>query len=250
MDRTIRPGEATPEADWLHWPAVREAPALTAEALLPAGGRAIVVAPHPDDEVLAVGGLMCQLARLRRPPCVVAVTDGEASHPASPCWPTPRLAAERAREQARALQHLGMAVPMLHRLRFPDGGLKACVAELADALLPLLNAQDVVLTTWRLDGHPDHEAVAEACARAVARCGARLIEVPVWGWHWSHPATTPMPWQRARRLPLAPCDVRAKLRALSCFQTQLQPDVTTGAPPILGRGARARAARPFELLFV
>ncbi|MDA7415032.1 PIG-L family deacetylase [Xenophilus arseniciresistens] len=249
MDRFIHAGQATPEARWLACEALRTAPAIHAAELVPAGHRAVVLAPHPDDEVLAVGGLIRQLARLQRTLCVLAVTDGEASHPGSSCWPAGRLAATRAREQGRALRVLGVPAPV-QRLGFPDGGVAPRQQALAEALRRLLQPNDIVFTTWRLDGHPDHEATGAACADATARCGAQCVEVPVWGWHWSRPEDAPMPWPRARRLALDAQDLRAKQLALRAFRTQLRPDPSTGAAPILDAASRARAARPFELLFV
>lgn len=249
-DRTIHAGQATPEAAWLACAAVRDALPILAEDLVPTGARAVVVAPHPDDEVLAAGGLIRQLVRRGRPVCVVAVTDGEGSHPGSPRWPAPLLARTRTQEQSLALGHLGAGAVAVHRLGLPDGGLQARRGGLTQALQSLLKPSDVVVTTWRLDGHPDHEAVGDACAQAALGRGARLVEVPVWGWHWSRPADTPMPWPRARRLLLSEADVQAKVQALQAFQTQLQSDPTTGAAPIVDAATQARAARPFELLFV
>ena len=43
--------------------------------------RLVVVAPHPDDEVLGAGGLLQYMGRVGVEMVVVAVTDGEASHP-------------------------------------------------------------------------------------------------------------------------------------------------------------------------
>lgn len=249
MDRFIHAGRATPEARWLASKVLRAVPAIEAAALVPEGHRAVVVAPHPDDEVLAVGGLMRQLTGLPRALSVIAVTDGEASHPGSSRWPAAHLASTRTREQARALRVLGVHAPV-RRLGFADGGLAAQQAALTDALHRLLQANDIVFTTWRLDGHPDHEATGAACAEAAARCGARCVEVPVWGWHWSSPESAPMPWARARRLALQAQDQRAKQLALRAFRTQLQPDPSTGAAPVLDEASRARAGRPFELLFV
>src|SRR5438552_16950163 len=44
----------------------------------PLGRRLLVVAPHPDDEVLAAGGLMARILRQPGTVHVVVATDGEA----------------------------------------------------------------------------------------------------------------------------------------------------------------------------
>jgi len=249
-ERQIVPGEGTPESDWMACDEVRIAPTITAEQLVPAGGRAVVVAPHPDDEVLAAGGLLAQLAQIDRPLCVLAVTDGTASHPGSSHWPAARLARERPREQVQALSYLGCDASVIRRLEMPDGGLTVLRAELTATIADLIDAEDVLVTPWRQDGHPDHEAVGHAVAEAAARRGARLVEVPVWGWHWARPQSRRLPLDRARRLTLDDDAWRRKQWAVRSFHSQLCADASTGAAPVLDALTLARSRRPFELVFV
>ena len=246
--RAIR-GEGTTEAEWSRWPGLANLPAITPEDLLPGGARTVVVAPHPDDEVLCVGGLLAQLADSGRPVEVIAVTDGTASHRGSTEWTTERLARIRPRESCKALRCLGLSIEPT-RLGLPDGGLKELRAVLAARLVSLLRPGDVVFTTWRKDGHPDHEATGEACAMAAASAGARLVEVPVWGWHWSRPGDARMPWQQAFRLPLSDDAVRRKRAAVRVFTSQLRRDASTGSGPVLRATTVQRAARPFEVIFL
>jgi LmbE family N-acetylglucosaminyl deacetylase len=244
----IDPGEGTPEQEWLPWLHAASIPTIAAEALVPAGSRALVVAPHPDDEVLAVGGLLSCLAALGREARVIAVTDGTASHPGSRRWPPAVLERIRPAETRRALALLGVALDPL-RLGLPDGGLQAVRPMLADALIALLLPGDVVFTTWSRDGHPDHEATGRATALAATCVGATVIEVPVWAWHWSYPGDRRMPWQRARRVLLDAEASMRKRRAVRAFESQTQPDPSTGAGPVLRNSTVARAARPFEVVF-
>ncbi|RZL90816.1 MAG: PIG-L family deacetylase [Variovorax sp.] len=246
--RLIDDGEGTPETVWRPWLQMALVTPATAQTLVPEGARAVIVAPHPDDEVLSVGGLLAQLSAMAREVCVVAVTDGTASHPGSKQWPEQELARVRPIETRRALQRLGVAEAPV-RLGLPDGGLQPLRGLLADTLLPLLRAGDVVFTTWRMDGHPDHEATGHACAFAAARVGARLIEVPVWAWHWATPGDARMPWRRACRVALDAEASRRKRRAVQAFESQLQLDHSTGAGPILRASTVERAARPYEVLF-
>src|ERR1700737_5207409 len=48
----------------------------------PAEGPLLVVAPHPDDEVMGAGGLIHTWAGMGRSVTVLSVTDGEAELPA------------------------------------------------------------------------------------------------------------------------------------------------------------------------
>ncbi|RYZ12076.1 MAG: PIG-L family deacetylase [Comamonadaceae bacterium] len=255
-DRVIE-GRGTSEAEWLGAPGLHELPRVTAELLVPSGHRAVMVAPHPDDEVLAVGGLLSHCVAIGRELRLVAVTDGCASHAGSHLWPPERLARERPLESEEAWRRLGLAprhgaasaAADCIRLGLPDGGLAEAVALLTERLAALLRPTDVVFTTWRLDGHPDHEATARACVEAVARTGARLVEVPVWAWHWSRPGDARWPWHRARRIELDDATLQRKRHAVEAFTSQLMPDVSTGAGPILRDTTVQRAARPFEVVF-
>lgn len=247
-DRAICPGTGTLEAHWLNWPALWRLPAVAAAELVPPGHRAVVLAPHPDDEVLAVGGLLAVLARIARPMRVIAVTDGSASHRGSTQWPRARLERERPQESRCALECLGVPGDIV-RWGLPDGGLAPLCDGMALLLERQLDARDVLFTTWRMDGHPDHEATGRAAAVAAQRTGARLIEVPVWAWHWAEPGDPRLPWRQARRLLLDPATVRRKRAALQCFTSQLHPDPSTGADAVLRGTTIERAARPFEVLF-
>jgi len=245
LDRTIA-GAGTGADAWRGDARLAAVPAASAGDLVPPGARLVVVAPHPDDEILACGGLLQLLAR---PPLLVAVTDGEASHPGSAAWPPERLRATRPGETLAALACLGIdAAPML-RLGIPDGGVKAAEADLAQQLAGIVEPGDVLVTTWRYDGHPDHEATARACAAAAAQRGARLLEVPIWGWHWSAPTDTAMPLTDAAKLLLTPANLARKRAAMACFASQVQPDAGRGADPVLTAAILDRLLNPFELYF-
>src|SRR5262245_50907079 len=77
----IGPGEGTPEAHWLQWLADRAIPDAPLAELAHPSRRVLLVAPHPDDEVLAAGGMLSMIAAHWQEPLVIAVTDGTASHP-------------------------------------------------------------------------------------------------------------------------------------------------------------------------
>lgn len=242
-------GRGTPESAWRHCKHLGGLPVTTLESLVPRGSRAVVVAPHPDDEVLGAGGLMAQLAQGGRELLIVPVTDGTASHPGSRRWPPERLALERPLETVKALALLGLSRIRLHRLGLPDGDIASMEDALALQLAPQLRPGDVVITTWRLDGHPDHEATGRACAKACAQTGARLIEMPVWAWHWARPGDPRLPWSRACRLPLSPELEQRKRLAVHAFTSQTRPDPSSEVGCVLPASALARVLRPFEVFF-
>jgi LmbE family N-acetylglucosaminyl deacetylase len=234
-------GRGTDESTWLGWPAMAEWPRLD----LSGCRRAVVVAPHPDDEILGVGGILAVLTAAEVPVVVVAVTDGEGSHPASTLVDREALAEQRTGESVRALADLGLDAGSRLRLRQPDGQIAE--TDLAQTLTDLLRAGDWCFATWQGDGHPDHEAVGRAADVACRQVGADLFEFPVWTWHWAQPGDDRVPWDRAAVAALDEATVTRKRLALGRFASQT---ASVGDGPgdaaILPPHVLARFERGFE----
>lgn len=236
-------GAGTSEQVWRPYLDALDLPHL---ALDPPPARAVVVAPHPDDEVLGVGGLLARLAAVGTQVDVVAVTDGEASHPGGSIGPQ-QLAALRIAETRAALDVLGVRTDVTH-LQLPDGGRDALEQPVVDALR--VEPGTWLLGPWAGDGHPDHEAVGRACATVAERDGARLLGYPVWAWHWASPGDPRVPWGRTLRVDLPPRVRATKADAVARFVTQTQPLGPGPADaPVLPPHVTERFARPYETVF-
>jgi LmbE family N-acetylglucosaminyl deacetylase len=231
----IQIDHGTPEAVWRTCVPLATCPLLDDVAIR----SAVILAPHPDDEVLALGGTMQVLALGGCELSIVAITDGEASHPGRA-----GLADLRAREREAALARLDLGDVRVTRLHCPDGGV-ARARDLVARLEPLIAQASHCFATWELDGHPDHEATGRAARAACARTGTRLLSYPVWAWHGARPRD--LPWPRARRIELDLDTREAKWEALEVYRSQLLPLDDAEAivpPPVL-----AHFQRPFELVF-
>jgi LmbE family N-acetylglucosaminyl deacetylase len=248
-ERIVRGEGATAEAVWQDWLERLAPPRLQPGQLLGPAERLVVVSPHPDDEILGCGGLLAWHARRGGVIEVVAVTDGEASHRADPSWPPGRLGAVRRVERERGLMRLGVTWPSVTRLGLPDGDVAAYRQLLVCALRALLREGDVVVATWSLDGHPDHDVTGASVERVCAERGCRLMLAPVWMWHWSVPGDPRVPWQRLGAVPLSADVLARKALALGEHRTQLQPRIA-GAGAVLSASILARAGRASEYYFV
>lgn len=243
-------GAGTPLHDWQASTWLAEVPLITHAQLVAPGQRLVVVAPHPDDEVLGCAGMLSGMRGRESDVLMVAVTDGEGSHPGSLTWPRSRLRQQRPLESTRALECLGLDVSALQwqRLGLPDSGVAEHEDQLFKRLLTLIRPGDCVLSTWQLDGHSDHEATGRATARVATQQVARLVEVPVWAWHWAHPQDRRIPWARARKLMLGEQVLARKHAAVSAHVSQITAD--GHSPAVLNEEALARLLQPFELVFV
>jgi LmbE family N-acetylglucosaminyl deacetylase len=181
-------------------------------------GRIVVLAAHPDDEVLGIGAWLSTMTE--RSVTFVTATDGEASHPGSPSTGPDELRARRPGELLAALTALGFVDPDVRRLGLPDGGLSDRVDALVDAVTPLVEGAALVLAPFENDGHPDHDATGAAALRACTT--VPLWRFPIWVLAWTAPAG--QPWlERAHRLPAAPEAWSLKERAVREFTSQVEP---------------------------
>jgi LmbE family N-acetylglucosaminyl deacetylase len=242
-------GEGTLEEVWVGSGILDRLPGLD----LAGCDRAVVLAPHPDDETLGVGGMIATLLERGSSVVVVFASDGEASHAHSTVVTPDELRARRTGEAGDALAALsdGLSGRLCAvRLQVPDGRLAENEDHVAGRVGDLLQPGDWCVATWDRDGHPDHEAVGRAGAVAAHSAGARLLTYPVWTWHWAEPDRPELPWSTARRLPLSLGARSRKSGAVSCYRSQTEPlGPAAGDAAIVPPSDLAHFERPFEVVF-
>jgi LmbE family N-acetylglucosaminyl deacetylase len=237
----------TEESAWAAWPGLDALP----DAGLAGVDSAVIVAAHPDDEVLGAGGLIAALAAAGARLRLVAVTDGEGSHRGRADRAT--LGRRRTAETAAALRALGAETTDVIRLGLPDTGLAGREDELTAVLGRLIAGFGLCLAPWDRDMHPDHEAAGRAARRAAwpagrpGAPGAWFSCYPIWMWHWAFPGDRRVPWDRALRVPLAASTAARKRAAIGCFASQTE-DRGDGLGPVLAAGMIAHFTRATEVL--
>ena len=198
-----------------------------------AESRLLILAPHPDDEALATGGLLQRAQSVGARVCVVFLTDGE-NNP----WPQrvadrrwsigarerARWGARRRGEALRSLRTLGVTPDRVSFLGFPDQHLTALLTSgdpsLARVLSEVLAEQSPthVFSPSTHDHHSDHSAAAVAVRGACARRGRhhapRLFEYVV------HDGKQ-IPAVRVIRLSPTADEVDRKHHAIACHLSQL-----------------------------
>ncbi len=199
--------------------------------------KTVVVAPHPDDETLAAGGLIAHLRGKGVPVSVIAVTDGENAYDN-----TRDLNLIREPEQTAALARLGVSEQNIVRLRRTDSGLHAEEAELIEDLRSAFRDAGHILAPWPHDYHPDHEACGRTSAVAAAEQKIPLTWYFFWTWHRGTPAD--LSGRTLQKLTLTVEEQEARQEALLCHASQLHRETND---PILPENLLAPARRPFEV---
>jgi LmbE family N-acetylglucosaminyl deacetylase len=198
----------TPETTLRRGRLAAESELIPYAAGFPPGRRWLVLAPHPDDEVLGPGATLAQAVTRGVEVFVAVVTDGGAQ--GDP--------AEREREARAGAAALGLGGPELWR--FPDRSLDPSDRALRRALRGALTRYDpdVVLVTSPVELHPDHRALALALQGVLRRAtlaGSRSRS-PRWVAAYEVSAAL-----RPNLLVAADTAWEAKRRAVGCHASQL-----------------------------
>jgi LmbE family N-acetylglucosaminyl deacetylase len=192
----------------------------------------IVVAPHPDDESLATGGVLQQARADNAEVRILMLTSGDnnpwvqrlVEHRVS-IGPADRERwAQRRQAEARAsLECLGLPQDAITFLNFPDQGLTPMLRAGDDSLVDSLEEEigdfspTLVISPSPADLHPDHSAAAVFVAMALRRLETR-IPLPELLEYLVHTRGRPAP--RAVYLPLTPLQTHFKRKAILCHEAQ------------------------------
>ncbi|HLZ98206.1 MAG TPA: PIG-L family deacetylase [Steroidobacteraceae bacterium] len=202
----------------------------------PQNGPLIVVSPHPDEEVLAAGGLIHSWAAAGRAVTIVSVTDGEAAFPR---WDGLDLV--RREELKGALRKLSPTHVDVIRIGLPDGKVSQFENRVRNSLLALIEPAITLIAPYERDGHCDYDAVGKICIALARSHGIALARYPVWAWHYSDPGS--FADTRWGRYVLSLEARRAKARAVQCFASQLHPP---RAQPAVTNQVLSHFERPYE----
>ena len=181
----------------------------------------LVIAPHPDDEVLGAGGTIARFAGEGRRVTVAIVTRGEPAL-------FDQAMIERGREEARrAHALLGVAdtlfldLPAARLDQVPHIELNAALGGVVRSVRP-----DTVFVPFRGDVHRDHQAVFDSALVAVRPTGGCSVREVL-----AYETLSETNWNAGRGVtaPFVPdCYIRIdgqlerKLQAMAIYASQLQ----------------------------
>jgi len=236
----------TLEANWMESARWAQLPRLDLNGVR----RLVVIAAHPDDETLGAAGLISRVGSSDVPVTIAVATDGERSHPNSPTHSARDLARIRRTELIHALSSISPNAE-LRLLGIPDGLLREESARLRRSVEDAVGAGGdgvLLVAPWEGDGHRDHRIVGAVARQVARRTGVRLLEYPIWMWHWAGPDDDSLPWENMFRLDLAETELAAKSDAMSRHRSQIEPlSDAPGDEVLLNTEFQAHFARAFEI---
>jgi len=157
---------------------IPEAEAIPYEPAALLGERLLVLAPHPDDEVIGCGGVVAQHLKANRKVRVVVATDGTAAEAAGDDPDAYRI--RREAESSAALARLGRGVE-LHFLRFRDRDLDGSRDLLAAQLRSQIEAfrPDLVLVPSPIEFHPDHATLSRVFCALIEKDASLFADLAI-----------------------------------------------------------------------
>jgi LmbE family N-acetylglucosaminyl deacetylase len=185
------------------------------------GSRALVIAPHPDDEVLGAGGTMARLAEGGLEVVVLVVTQGKP-----PAYPPQQVERVRA-EAAEAHRHLGVArtvwldFPAAGLAETPHGALNQAIGRVVAECDPQL-----MLVPFPGDIHVDHQRVFTS-ALVAARPHQAIYPATVLAYETMSETNWNAPYLTPAFVPNVFVDISdqlaRKLGAMALFRSQVRP---------------------------
>lgn len=200
----------------------------------------LVVAPHPDDEVLGCGGAVANHLDAGRSVFVLYLTSGERG---SPTIPAEQFGPVREQEALAAARMLGVPAEQTWFLRLPDGALNARdpgqVGQLIQAFRSL--RPGLVYLPHPHDGSFDHQEAFVLCWRAAGMAGSRNFPEHGTAPWWvptvlGYEVWTPIRYPEYTEEITSVLD--RKVAALACYRTQQQTTKGSQQPTYVGEAAR------------
>ena len=181
----------------------------------------LIVAPHPDDEIIGCGGLIAHLVKENKAPHVVIMTGGEGSHHGCCDTSSGDIVAARRRLTRNAAAIVGLPIENIHELNYPDGGISMNNTETdrLKALIDELQPDTILVPHWG-EGWSDHIQTAEI-VKKIAPHSAKLWMYCVWVWYYN--VWRDLDWKNAAQLCMTPAEHRIKLDAMDAYIRPLAP---------------------------
>jgi LmbE family N-acetylglucosaminyl deacetylase len=149
--------------------------------------RIIIIAPHPDDEVIGIGGFLLQQQNNETEIFIIYLTDGEGSLPnISP----EKISKNRIKLSETVLNEIHIPMTKVRRMHLPDGNVphendnafQIAVEDLSNVIAEI--RPDAVFVSYIYDMHEDHVAAFQI-VREVLKSREQICDLyGYWVWLW------------------------------------------------------------------
>lgn len=185
--------------------------------------KVLIVAPHPDDEVLGCSGLIQRMIENGKQVYVVILSGGEKSHQDCCHIDEPTLIDSRRNLSQKAAEILGLPLNQLHFLDYPDGRISYNNAE-NQRLQTLIRelSPNAIFVPHTGDGWSDHIETGNIIRKIIRTKPASILlyEYCVWFWYYN---VWNIDWGNAILLKMNQREHQLKLKAIDVYVKMLAP---------------------------
>lgn len=187
-------------------------------------GTVMVIAPHPDDEILGCGGWLTKAVQEGIQVEVVILTGGEKSHAGCCQEPESHIQLERRKLATGAAKQIGLPEARLHLLNYPDGNISPAYPE-TESLSELIEkvAPSTILIPHPLDGWQDHIQAGKIVKQLVQHKNIRLLQYCVWFWFNPYFSPGSLPWRQSYLCSLTLGEQQRKKQLVQAYMKALAP---------------------------
>lgn len=183
---------------------------------------AIIIAPHPDDEVIGCGGLIKRLLDKGKEVHVIILSGGERSHNGCCQVSKENIITERKALALKAAHTMGVPIENLHLLDYPDGGVEydhkttEKLKKLIDQIQP-----NTILIPHREEGWSDHLKAGFIIKTLTEnKTSISIYEYCVWFWYYN---SWKIDWKNAYILQMSSSEHKIKKQAIDNYFCSLAP---------------------------
>ncbi len=204
------------------------------------GGKTLVIAPHPDDEVLGVGGTIAKIADAGMEVHVAVVTIGMAPHYSGDSVAKVRAEAEKAHGCLGVTKTHWLEHPAAQLADIPNSSLNNSIRNLVIDVEP-----ETIFAPFPGDIHIDHQLVFLS-AMVAARPHQPMYPKTLLAYETLSETNWNAPYLSPPFIPNVFVDIEAtlerKLNAMKCFESQVKAPPHERSLAALGALATLRGA--------
>lgn len=186
---------------------------------LPVYNKILIIAPHPDDEILGCGGLIIRQMQNNKKVSVIILSGGEASHAGCCNIDADKLKKERRTLSLKAAEITKLPHENIHFLNFVDGNINKTDREVENLQKTISQINpDAVFVTNPYEKWSDHILSGEFIKELLFDKNIALFEYCVWFWFY-------MPlrkifninWKKAQAIKLSDQEMKLKNLGIDCY---------------------------------
>lgn len=193
---------------------------------LPISGNVLIVAPHPDDEVIGCGGLIRRLVEKGQRVDVCILSGGGKSHNGCCDIDEHTLIEARRNLSRKAAEIISLPIDHLHFLNYPDGSISydnENTPQLQKMITEL--KPDAIFVPHKGEGWSDHIETGKIVREMLKDGGTfHLYEYCVWFWYYN---VWNIDWKQAYVLRMTKEEQDIKNKAMNSY---ILPKAPCGKP--------------------